>query len=77
MNKIVRNFIAVIKTINMIAASQVKAEIIQAVCLFVVIRVDEVDSLLAPFDYTTQPSWHSPKYLGKLASNVKYILCVV
>lgn len=31
-------------------------------CLF---RVHEINSLLAPFDYTTQPSWQNPKYLGE------------
>lgn len=25
-----------------------------------------LDSLLAPFDYTTQPSWQNPKYLGEI-----------
>ena len=28
-------------------------------------RVHEINSLLAPFDYTTQPSWQNPKYLGE------------
>ncbi|KAM9778120.1 transmembrane protein 244 isoform X3 [Syngnathus typhle] len=27
------------------------------------LRVHEINSLLAPFDYTTQPSWQNPKYL--------------
>lgn len=38
-------------------------------CMFTisccVSRVHEINSLLAPFDYTTQPSWQSPKYLGE------------
>ncbi|XP_032441730.1 putative transmembrane protein 244 isoform X2 [Xiphophorus hellerii] len=29
-------------------------------------RVHEINSLLTPFDYTTQPSWQNPKYLGGL-----------
>lgn len=28
-------------------------------------RVHEINSLLAPFDYTTQPSWQNPKFLGE------------
>uniref|UniRef100_A0A8C2AAX8 Transmembrane protein 244-like n=1 Tax=Cyprinus carpio TaxID=7962 RepID=A0A8C2AAX8_CYPCA len=78
-------FIAVIKMINMKAAShswfeELKAAMIQAVwvfmcCLFAVIRVEEVDSLLAPFDYTTQPSWQSPKYLvSVISTEVTYVL---
>ncbi|XP_067098413.1 transmembrane protein 244 [Osmerus mordax] len=39
------------------------------------LRVHEVDSLLAPFDYTTQPSWQSPKYLVSVISmEVTYVL---
>ncbi|KAM6964874.1 putative transmembrane protein 244 [Aplochiton taeniatus] len=41
-----------------------------------VLRVHEVDSLLAPFDYTTQPSWQSPKYLVSVISmEVTYLVC--
>ncbi|XP_076021497.1 putative transmembrane protein 244 [Genypterus blacodes] len=38
-------------------------------------RVHEINSLLAPFDYTTQPSWQNPKYLvGVISTEVTYIL---
>uniref|UniRef100_W5NL62 Uncharacterized protein n=1 Tax=Lepisosteus oculatus TaxID=7918 RepID=W5NL62_LEPOC len=30
-----------------------------------VLRVEDTDSLLAPFDYKTKPSWTNKKYLGK------------
>ncbi|XP_016295282.1 putative transmembrane protein 244 [Sinocyclocheilus anshuiensis] len=40
-----------------------------------ILRVEEVDSLLAPFDYTTQPSWQSPKYLvSVISTEVTYVL---
>ncbi|XP_028997090.1 transmembrane protein 244 isoform X3 [Betta splendens] len=39
------------------------------------LRVHEINSLLAPFDYTTQPSWQNPKYLvGVISTEVTYIL---
>ncbi|XP_057209601.1 transmembrane protein 244 isoform X1 [Triplophysa rosa] len=41
--------------------------IVVSLCIGI-LRVDEVDSLLAPFDYTTQPSWQSPKYLVSVIS---------
>ncbi|KAG7461009.1 hypothetical protein MATL_G00205090 [Megalops atlanticus] len=31
-------------------------------------RANDVDTLLAPFDYTTQPSWQNPKYLVSVIS---------
>uniref|UniRef100_A0A3P8NZL4 Transmembrane protein 244 n=1 Tax=Astatotilapia calliptera TaxID=8154 RepID=A0A3P8NZL4_ASTCA len=38
-------------------------------------RVHEINSLLAPFDYTAQPSWQNPKYLvGVISTEVTYIL---
>ncbi|KAL7889052.1 hypothetical protein AOLI_G00040260 [Acnodon oligacanthus] len=40
-----------------------------------ILKVEEVDSLLAPFDYTTQPSWHNPKYLvSVISTEVTYVL---
>ncbi|XP_062857855.1 transmembrane protein 244 [Trichomycterus rosablanca] len=40
-----------------------------------ILKVEEVDSLLAPFDYTTQPSWHSPRYLvSVISTEVTYLL---
>uniref|UniRef100_A0A671QEW1 Uncharacterized protein n=1 Tax=Sinocyclocheilus anshuiensis TaxID=1608454 RepID=A0A671QEW1_9TELE len=40
-----------------------------------ILRVEEVDSLLAPFDYTTQQSWQSPKYLvSVISTEVTYVL---
>ncbi|XP_044025762.1 transmembrane protein 244 isoform X1 [Siniperca chuatsi] len=40
-----------------------------------VLRVHEINSLLAPFDYTTQPSWQNPKYLvGVISTEVTYVL---
>ncbi|XP_063078644.1 transmembrane protein 244 [Engraulis encrasicolus] len=40
-----------------------------------ILRVHEVDSMLAPFDYITQPSWKDPKYLVCVISmEVTYIL---
>ncbi|XP_049445256.1 transmembrane protein 244 isoform X3 [Epinephelus fuscoguttatus] len=36
--------------------------IVVSVCIGL-LRVHEINSLLAPFDYTTQPSWQNPKYL--------------
>uniref|UniRef100_A0A3P8YVW2 Transmembrane protein 244 n=2 Tax=Esox lucius TaxID=8010 RepID=A0A3P8YVW2_ESOLU len=48
--------------------------IVVSVCIGV-LRVHEVDSLLAPFDYRTQPSWQSPKYLVTVISmEVTYVL---
>nr|XP_020459259.1 transmembrane protein 244 isoform X1 [Monopterus albus] len=39
------------------------------------LRVHEINSLLAPFDYTTQPSWQNPKYLvGVISTEVTYVL---
>ncbi|XP_042075036.1 transmembrane protein 244 isoform X2 [Haplochromis burtoni] len=39
------------------------------------LRVHEINSLLAPFDYTAQPSWQNPKYLvGVISTEVTYIL---
>ncbi|KAM8832190.1 putative transmembrane protein 244 isoform 1-T6 [Spinachia spinachia] len=39
------------------------------------LRVHEINSLLAPFDYTTQPSWQNPKYLvGVISTEVTYLL---
>ncbi|KAK6295150.1 hypothetical protein J4Q44_G00343760 [Coregonus suidteri] len=48
--------------------------IVVSLCIGI-LRVHEVDSLLAPFDYTTQPSWQSPKYLVTVISmEVTYLL---
>ncbi|TRY59134.1 hypothetical protein DNTS_032391 [Danionella cerebrum] len=48
--------------------------IVLSLCIGI-FRVEEVDSLLAPFDYTTPPSWHSPKYLASVISTeVTYFL---
>ncbi|XP_049334817.1 transmembrane protein 244 isoform X2 [Astyanax mexicanus] len=48
--------------------------IVVSLCIGI-LKVEEVDSLLAPFDYTTQPSWHSPKYLvGVISTEVTYFL---
>ncbi|XP_035279110.1 transmembrane protein 244 isoform X2 [Anguilla rostrata] len=41
--------------------------IIVSLCIGV-LRVNDVDTLLAPFDYTTQPSWQNPKYLVSVIS---------
>ncbi|XP_029281373.1 putative transmembrane protein 244 isoform X2 [Cottoperca gobio] len=39
------------------------------------LRVHEINSLLAPFDYTTQPSWQNPKYLvSVISTEVTYVL---
>ncbi|PWA27517.1 hypothetical protein CCH79_00000104, partial [Gambusia affinis] len=39
------------------------------------IKVHEINSLLTPFDYTTQPSWQNPKYLvGVISTEVTYVL---
>ncbi|TKS76028.1 Transmembrane protein 244 [Collichthys lucidus] len=39
------------------------------------LRVHEINSLLTPFDYTTQPSWQNPKYLvGVISTEVTYVL---
>ncbi|XP_060769648.1 transmembrane protein 244 isoform X2 [Neoarius graeffei] len=45
-------------------------------CVFVCcIRVDEADSLLAPFNYKIQPSWNSPKYLvSVISTEVTYVV---
>ncbi|KTG03223.1 hypothetical protein cypCar_00025739, partial [Cyprinus carpio] len=48
--------------------------IVVSLCIGI-LRVEEVDSLLAPFDYTTQPSWQSPKYLvSVISTEVTYVL---
>ncbi|XP_056120859.1 transmembrane protein 244 [Rhinichthys klamathensis goyatoka] len=48
--------------------------IVVSLCIGI-LRVDEVDSLLAPFDYTTQPSWQNPKYLvSVISTEVTYVL---
>ncbi|XP_008298047.1 putative transmembrane protein 244 [Stegastes partitus] len=48
--------------------------IVVSVCIGL-LRVPEINSLLAPFDYTTQPSWQNPKYLvGVISTEVTYVL---
>ncbi|XP_076872710.1 putative transmembrane protein 244 isoform X2 [Brachyhypopomus gauderio] len=48
--------------------------IVVSLCIGI-FKVEEVDSLLAPFDYTTYPSWHSPRYLVSVISmEVTYVL---
>ncbi|XP_037393286.1 transmembrane protein 244 isoform X2 [Pygocentrus nattereri] len=48
--------------------------IVVSLCIGI-LKVEEVDSLLAPFDYTTQPSWHNPKYLvSVISTEVTYVL---
>ncbi|XP_049445255.1 transmembrane protein 244 isoform X2 [Epinephelus fuscoguttatus] len=48
--------------------------IVVSVCIGL-LRVHEINSLLAPFDYTTQPSWQNPKYLvGVISTEVTYVL---
>ncbi|XP_028858411.1 putative transmembrane protein 244 isoform X2 [Denticeps clupeoides] len=48
--------------------------IVVSLCIGV-LRVEEVDSLLAPFDYTTQPSWQNKKYLvSVISTEVTYVL---
>eukprot|EP00064_Thunnus_orientalis_P019389 superscaffoldBa00004832_g19507 len=48
--------------------------IVVSVCIGL-LRVHEINSLLTPFDYTTQPSWQNPKYLvGVISTEVTYIL---
>ncbi|MBN3303649.1 TM244 protein, partial [Amia calva] len=43
--------------------------------LCIYFRVEEIDSLLAPFDYNTKPSWTNPKYLVNVISmEVTYLV---
>ncbi|XP_053498061.1 transmembrane protein 244 isoform X2 [Ictalurus furcatus] len=45
-----------------------------SVCIGI-LKVDEEDSLLAPFNYKMQPSWSNPKYLASVISTeVTYIV---
>ncbi|KAM9495218.1 putative transmembrane protein 244 [Clarias gariepinus] len=40
-----------------------------------ILKVDEVDGLLAPFNYKIQPSWASPEYLvSVISTEVTYII---
>ncbi|XP_060769650.1 transmembrane protein 244 isoform X4 [Neoarius graeffei] len=40
-----------------------------------ILKVDEADSLLAPFNYKIQPSWNSPKYLvSVISTEVTYVV---
>ncbi|XP_046729752.1 transmembrane protein 244 isoform X3 [Silurus meridionalis] len=40
-----------------------------------ILRVEDIDRLLAPFNYKIQPSWNSPEYLASVISTeVTYIV---
>ncbi|XP_018597963.1 putative transmembrane protein 244 [Scleropages formosus] len=48
--------------------------IVVSLCIGV-LRVEDIDTRLAPFDYTIQPSWQNPKYLvSVISTELTYVL---